>query len=297
VSWADERYALCTPSRPCGHCNQCVSLEGAGHGAAVGYLDERRSPLERMRSALLDTAAVRALPAPKPLIEEMVMRDSLALLYSQSGAGKTFLAVDWSLSVATGSTWHGHQVHQGPVLYVLGEGVSGIGSRIDAWCDHRRVELEAGQPIHWLPQAVNLMDLGDVYALAELVGDLRPDLVVVDTLARCSAGAEENSARDIGLVVAHLDVIRRTAQCCVLVLHHAGKDGTLGARGSSALRAAVDTELELAAADDRVTLKVTKQKDGAEADPVRLRRIPAASSVVLELDVDVADDDRPLPSA
>lgn len=244
--------------------------------------DRRPSLADRLRATLLDTAAVRALPAPEPLVANYLARDSLAVLYGPSGGGKTFLSLDWTLHVATGSWWNGHEVHAGPVVYVIAEGASGIGARIDAWTAHHRIyQLEQHQPVWWLPQAINLTDLGDVYAFLEVVAPLEPALIVFDTLARCLIGAEENSARDIGLVVDRLDRIRRTTGACVLADHHTGKDGAAGPRGSSALRAAVDTELELSATDERITLKVTKQKDGPESSPLSLARIPAGGSCVV----------------
>lgn len=244
---------------------------------------------ERIRGALLDTAGIRALPPPEPLIDSYLVKDSLAVLYGPSGAGKTFLTIDWAIHVADMPWWNGHDVHGGPVVYVIAEGASGVGRRIDAWTGHHVTNL-GKHPIHWLPQAVNLTDLAEVYAFIEVATALDPVLIVFDTLARCIAGADENSARDMGLVVANLDRVRRATGACVLADHHSGKDTAAGARGSSALRAALDTEIELTATDDRLTLKVTKQKDGAEPKPMRLARIPQRESCVLVPAREVVDD-------
>jgi hypothetical protein len=250
-------------------------------------------PLDRLRAALLDTSAVRALPPPDPLIDSYLMRDSLATLYGPSGGGKTFLALDWALHTAVFPWWNDHTIQGGPVIYVIAEGVSGVGIRIDAWTGHHATQLDNGHPIYWLPQAVSLTDLGEVYAIAELAAEVGAVLIVFDTLARCIVGADENSAKDMGLVVANLDRIRRRTGACVLVVHHSGKEVGAGARGSSALRAAMDTELEVTDIDGRTTLKVTKQKDGPEAKPVRLSRIPTDESCVL-VPASKADDDHEL---
>lgn len=47
-----------------------------------------------------------------------------------------------------------------------------------------------------------------------------------------------------------------------LVVHHAGKDATRGARGWSGIKAAADAELEVSRTDARGLLKITKMKDG-----------------------------------
>jgi hypothetical protein len=54
---------------------------------------------------------------------------------------------------------------------------------------------------------------------------------------------DENSARDMAQFVANIDRLRERTGAHVLVVHHSGKNTDAGARGSSALRAAVDTEI------------------------------------------------------
>lgn len=240
-----------------------------------------QSAVERLESALLTTDEVVALPPPDPLIEGLLMRDTLAIAFGPSGVGKTFLAVDWAFHVATRSTWNGRSVHAGPVFYVIAEGAAGIGRRVDAWGQHHRIyQLDQHQPVTWLPRRINLFDRVEVEAFANIAARLKPVLVVFDTLHRCLLGVEENSAKDIGVVIEHLDIIRRSCGACVLAVHHSGKDLAQGGRGSSALRGAVDTEIEVTG-DETVTVKVKKQKDGAEAPPIQLRRVPAAESCVL----------------
>ena len=250
--------------------------------------DAPLSAVDRLDAQILTTAAIRALPPPSWLVEGYLTRDSLALLYGPSGTYKTFLGIDLALHLATGSWWNGHEVAApARVLYVIAEGVAGVGSRLDAWQQHHKVydlDRPGYAPIAWIPRAVNLADRMEAAALAEVAGRLEPDLIVIDTLARCTVGAEENSARDMGQVVEHLDGLRRATGACVLCVHHTGKDATSGARGSSALRAAMDTELEVGA--DPLELKVTKQKDAPEAPRMGLTPIPVqldddAASLVL----------------
>ena len=243
---------------------------------------EPQSFVDRLAGAILTTADIKALPPPTWLVDRYLVRDSLALLYGPSGTYKTFLGIDLALHVATGSWWNKHAIGDpGRVLYVIAEGVAGVGARIDAWQAHHRIyDLDRHAPVAWLPRAVNLSDRVEAAAFAELAARLEPELIVVDTLARCTVGAEENSARDMGMVVEGLDLLRRRTTACVLTIHHTGKEAASGARGSSALRAAMDTELEMATGDPLV-LKVTKQKDAGEPAPLHLAPLPAAESLVL----------------
>jgi RecA-family ATPase len=68
--------------------------------------------------------------------------------------------------------------------------------------------------------------------LAAIITAQRYVLVVIDTLARCMVGADENSARDMGEAIDALDRLRRAAGSCVLPVHHMGKpNGTTRTSG------------------------------------------------------------------
>jgi RecA-family ATPase len=75
-------------------------------------------------------------------------------------------------------------------------------------------------------------------------------LAVVDTLARCFVGGEENSARDMGRFVAAADRLRTATGAAALLLHHVSRHG--GAiRGSTALPGALDTGIAVEAGTER----------------------------------------------
>jgi RecA-family ATPase len=58
--------------------------------------------------------------------------DGLVVLYGDPAAGKSFLALDWGLSVATGVPALGHEVKKGEVVYIYGEGIRGLRQRAEA---------------------------------------------------------------------------------------------------------------------------------------------------------------------
>jgi len=238
--------------------------------------------IDRLRAAVLLTPSLLTLKPPEHVIDGYLNRNSLAMLYGPSGGHKTFLAIDWALHVATGSRWQGCDTEAGSVLYIIAEGVSGMGIRVQAWGMHAGLpDLAERANIFWLPLAVNIGEVEQVDALRVLLGELTPSLVVVDTLARCTVGLEENHARDMGIMVANLDILRRTTGACILLVHHSGKNIEAGARGSSALRGAMDTEIETVGMEPNILVKVTKQKDGFEASPRWLSPLRVGPSLVL----------------
>ena len=125
--------------------------------------------------------------------------------------------------------------------------------------------------------AVQLTVPSDVDALIELSRPIRRVFVVFDTLARCSIGADENSASDMSRVVQACDRIRAELDAHVFLNHHSRKDGATE-RGSSALRGAADTIFALAKSDDLLTLRCEKQKDGEEGAPLRLTLRPVGDT-------------------
>ncbi|MCB0862617.1 MAG: AAA family ATPase [Solirubrobacterales bacterium] len=55
--------------------------------------------------ALLDLEALQGLEPPEYLVDGHLVARSSNVLYGQPGAGKSFLALDWALCVATGTDW------------------------------------------------------------------------------------------------------------------------------------------------------------------------------------------------
>jgi hypothetical protein len=233
-----------------------------------------------LRDRLLTVGLLRSLPSPQPLIKGLLDLDSFALIYGQRGTYKSFLANGWGLSVATGSRWEGRPVTYGPVIYVLGEGVSGQSQRIDAWLSQHPGEPDPDD-FYVLPEPVNLLDPARVGAFADMAVDIGPRLILFDTLARCMVGGDENSAKDAGIAVEQLDIIRRRTGACVAAVHHAGKNASAGARGSSAFEAAADTVLEVTAEDASVTVTPTKQKHHPVGNPYRLTAVPTKDRIAL----------------
>jgi len=106
-------------------------------------------------------------------------------------------------------------------------------------------------------------------------------LVIIDTLARCMAGGDENSARDMGRLIQSADMIRDLTSAAVLLVHHTNKSGE-SERGSTALRGAVDTLLSLKKSESGIiTLTCEKQKDGAPFQPIEMVFEERLESVIL----------------
>lgn len=234
---------------------------------------EYQSPEEELEAALLRGKAILDIPPPDPLVDGWLNLDSMAVMYGPPKKGKSFVAIDMALCVASGNWWHRHKVVKGNVLYVIAEGVRGIGKRVAAWSKVNNTAVP--ENLIWLPRAVSMLNPQWSGALATVAAHLQPSLVIIDTLNRSMAGGDENNSKDMGIVIAAADLIKRSTGACVLIIHHSGKDVSNGARGHSSLLGALDTELEVKSAEGLITVTNSEQKDDAVSPPMRFGLAPA----------------------
>lgn len=243
-------------------------------GVRPGQAGSPRAHTHRPGFPLVPVA--KLLEAPSPLnwlIEGYLLQDTLALLFGDPAVGKSLLALDWAASVATGRPWCGRRVSQGSVIYIAGEGHAGITRRLKAWALDRGFESELTSASMLISErGAALLDNGNLDDVIAAIDNERQNqpirLIVIDTLHRNMGGGDENSAKDIGAFIKALDALRTRYGAAVLVVHHSGHANTDRARGSSALRAAVDTEYQLTSTDNERVLTGTKMKDSMEPETV-----------------------------
>jgi hypothetical protein len=227
------------------------------------------------------------LPEPEWIIPGVLTRYAYAVLRGRDHSYKTFIALSWAASIATGRPWIGKPVKQGRVLYVAGEGANGLSTRLSAWeyawHDRQRIDEHA---FTTRDQAVNLFAAGA--DLDELVDKIEREgyaLVVIDTLNKCSGGADVNGPQANAILHSIERIKRATADGSVLVLAHTGKSDE-DVRGWSALEDDADIVWHAKADDGAITLANTKMKEAAASPTMSLATlsIPEADSLVLQHD-------------
>ena len=245
-------------------------------------------PWEKLLARAKSSAQLRTEPPLTPLIKGMLDQDATFRITGPSGAGKTFVTLDMAACLATDQPWHGKTTHaqDRPVVYVVAEGAAGFKRRLWAW----EQENNGGAPIpaerlYVFDFAIQIKDQAGWEVFRQALQHLNPCLVVLDTQARVTVGMEENSATDMGIAVARIDLIRQeNPGACVGTVHHTGHSGERG-RGSTAVLGSVNTEIMISKDDKgQITISNEKQKDDAEFDDI----------VVSLRQVDIPDDlDRP----
>lgn len=238
-----------------------------GHDALALLLESAREP--EPPALPLSVAFADELPdaftPPDELVEGVLTAGDGSVLYGDSNSGKTFFVIDLAAAVARGVQWMGRNTEPGLVVYLAAESPASVRSRLQAYQKHHGARV----PNFAIVQSpIDLFDgEADTDAVIAVVRQLerqrgqRVRLIVGDTLARLSAGANENAGQDMGLVVRRFDRIRTACNAHFLLIHHSGKAAANGARGWSGIRAAVDTEIEVTDSPAGRCAEITKQRD------------------------------------
>lgn len=211
------------------------------------------------------------------LIKGILPRAELAVLYGPSTAGKSFAALDMCFAIARGCEWRGRRVKPARVVYICAEGAAGFNKRVKAYQIHTKVDI-AALGFFAIADCPNFLSQDDKPLALRIAEAGGADLIVVDTFAQVTPGANENASEDMGKALAACKALHRATGATILVIHHQGKDASKGARGWSGLRAAADAELLVDCVDSSKlrTITITKSKDGADGGvfPFRLKVIP-----------------------
>lgn len=245
---------------------------------------------------LYSTDELMHLPPPEWLIDDILTistSGSFNVLYGPSGIGKSFIALDAGMSVGAGISWQGRPTRQGLVVYVSAEGVAGLGQRANAWL--RGTGLDSNDVhIAWLMESVPVYDASEeLDTLLARFDELheQPALVIIDTLARCFNG-NENETEDMGNFIKGCDRIRAECGSAVLAIHHTNaSEGR--ERGNGALRAATDTMIQVMPGTRAhghvpglMTISCSKQKDAAPFAPGIGRLVPVQGTNSVRVKVD-----------
>jgi hypothetical protein len=216
---------------------------------------------------------------PAHWLGDMFLEEGTAgALIGEMEAGKTFVAVDFALSVATGTPWHDRAVTQGSVLYIAGEGRKGVLRRVLGWAKFHHVDRSL-IPFYVPDYSINLSDgkmMNTVrLALKEIVKKAgKPKLIIVDTWATC-LGADENSTAD---TMAGLSALRSLADpygSAVLILHHVGHGDKTRGRGSSSLPSNMDMiHIVEKGRDGIIRLVNLKSRDTETSPPMAFKLKP-----------------------
>lgn len=126
------------------------------------------------------------------LVDGIIPRRRLVLVAGDSGLGKSPLCYQLGLAIAGGVPFLTHPVEKGKVLYLDGEnGLGEMSGLVGSLSKHLGIE----PPSDFL--TFSLADAGPKWArpsaLRDMITDIKPDLVVLDTISTFWPGIEEKN--------------------------------------------------------------------------------------------------------
>jgi hypothetical protein len=229
---------------------------------------------------LLDDVELMQMPDPDFLIDGVLPRKALGVIYAPSGCGKTTLVAGLAVSLATRRDWFGHPVrHQGASIYVGAEDPGGFKLRLRAAKQAARLPLDKPIGCYTFPEAIDMRDATSVARFSRFLerafesGDLSREVLFVDTYAASVAGSNENSSEDTTLAMSHGQRWRDELGLTVVFIHHTNATGTRE-RGHSAMRGAADFMIAMTPVDDLVHVECSKQRNAPNFDTFQIKLTP-----------------------
>lgn len=234
------------------------------------------------------------------LIDQLWGASAVGVIGGAPKCSKTWLALDMSLSVATGTACLNRYAvpESGPVLVYLAEdSLSIVRERVEGMARYRGLDLDT-VPIHLITIPVLRLDRDPHRAqLLETARQLRPRLLLLDPLVRLH-GIDENHAGEVAELLAYFRSLQRQLDLSVVLVHHTRKNaagGTaagLGLRGSSDIHAFGDSNLYLRRSSDRLVLS-SEHRAAAASPPVYLSLVATpAETTHLEVLAELRDEHR-----
>jgi hypothetical protein len=250
MSWADEAPPLDAYSD-----DQQPHTPRAAAVAVLPVPEPPERPLFRPIREILGS-----LRAPVYLIKGVLEVGAIGMLYGQSGSGKSFVGVDWACSIATGKHWHDIPVKRGAVVILAGEGFGGLDRRLAAWNIKYPAANLADAHLFVTRRTVPFDETAKEIILAAIKDSgTTPTLIEIDTINRHLVG-DENSAKDAADFIRVCGEIQSEIGAAILLIHHEGVQSGR-ARGSTAFRASMDSEVYISMDKGVIEVSCKKAKD------------------------------------
>lgn len=226
-----------------------------GSGAHIG--GQWMPPAQQQNPFVFFSASeLKTRPDIPWAIHNLLPVGGLAAIYGESGAGKSFIALDMIGAIARGVKWFRRQVMQLPVCCLALEGSGGLKKRVLAWESAHHMDFP--DDVKFYDGAFSLRadkggfgNAGNVATLVQFCKALNGSdkfggVVFVDTLNQASEGADENSSRDMNQLIQGMKLIQQLTGSLVVAVHHATKNReNQSMRGHGSFKAACDAVIEV----------------------------------------------------
>lgn len=191
------------------------------------------------------------------LVKDLLTTDGLSLLVAKPKVGKSTLARQLAVCVASGNQFLGREVKQGYVVYITFEEPK---QRIQ---EHfTKIDSKSYLPMSIYADTDKPEDT--ILWLTDEIKRIKPVLVIVDTLFRFTKAKQINDYTEITEVLNPILAIARKYSTHILCIHHANKGGSDDGNavlGSTSIFGTTDTLINLVRKDNVIAIS-TEQRYG-----------------------------------
>ena len=212
------------------------------------------------------------------LVEGLLRESGILLLSARPKVGKSELARNLAKAVATGTEFLGRRCRKGKVVWInLEEPISHLQERIG-------VHGLRGLGIQWVQQR----PAGDEATwLRQVVEHYRPDLIIIDTIARLLRIEDINHYSEVGRATQVMLDLRSQYGVGFCAIHHNNRaDSTLG---SVQWEAFCDSVMLLTRSPEGERFVRTIQRSGSAMDSARLEHDPDTGRITIAESKTMAD--------
>lgn len=220
-------------------------------------------------------------------IKGLIPRRETVLIYGASQSGKSFFTQDMAMAVTRGGEYLGRKVRRGIVIYCAAEAGAGfVKLRFAGYAAGKGLREDEYLPFICLTKKFDLF--GDAQQVVDLIAEckywvawwnatfpndqLEIEAVVIDTLNKVTPAMDEINGKEVGVVMARLDMIREQLNCGLWLVHHMNASGT-GPRGHTSLFAAFETAIQVGKYDHTEKDAPTRVRDGEKLRDRRYTRM------------------------
>lgn len=184
------------------------------------------------------------IPRPRFYIQEVLPHEGVMLIYGQPKVKKSWLSTYMGFCVATGTEWLGMRTEQARTLLANFE-ITGIEYHDRLRLVNRHFGLDTTMLYETSPMLLYLENPENYNEFMAGLRRIQPQVVVMDCMA-CCFGGDENNSREIAGFIEILDNIKRINHTSIILVHHSNRNylytsSVDRARGHSRLTGYVNT--------------------------------------------------------
>ena len=212
--------------------------------------DKNKKKQNEILSSLETWESIRSMDITiEWIVDRLIPKDSITLLFGKGGIGKTWLSMDMARSIGSGTPFLGLSTVKTPVIFVDFENPLAV-------LNTRTQKLgEADGVFFWRANNEKIKAPKLDKKEYELYKQLPEGAILIFDTLRASQDRDENKSDEMGLIMGRLKELRDKG-FCIILLHHTAKNSDKIAKGSTAIVDLADHILGL-------TL-VRKKRDGQE---------------------------------